>query len=194
MHKYLIFISCLLLFTASKCEKNKNCTEVGTLKDFTGLDGCKFMIVLDNGEKLQPVKYEDADVELKDGQRIKFGYKEVTDQMSICMAGKMVEITCFEYTNESPVTGTDPVRLPCLKTLDPYEAEWGKMAMQKTNAYQVVRYTYRTDGWAYLFNGPQKNMIVDCQGTVICECGAKETKCDDQVKNYSNELVIWEKD
>ena len=69
-----------------------------------------------------------------------------------------------------------------------------KNAMRETNAYQVVRYVYRTDGFAYYFTGPTKSKMIDCQGTVICECGTRETKCDEQAKNLTGELVIWEKD
>ena len=203
MYKYLILIFCFFVLNATKCSKNKGdatCSEMGTIKDYTGLDGCKFLIELDNGENLQPVKYSDADFgdKLKDGQRIKFSFEEVTDQMSICMAGKMVEVTCIEFLEMTPpparTGGVKPIKIPCIETLDPYKKEWMVMAMERTNAYQVIRYRYRTDGWAYYFLGPLKNIMFDCQGTLICECFAKESKCDDQAKNYSEELVIWEKD
>ena len=205
MYKYLILMSCFLVFGASKCTNKKGeskCEEMGTIKDYTGLDGCKFLIELENGEKLQPVKYTDSDLDhpLKDGQRIKFSYKEVTDQMSICMTGKMIEVTCITFLEEEKSNvpegtgGVKPLKIPCVETLDPYQKDWMIMAMEKTNAYQVIRYRYRTDGWAYYFLGPRKNMMFDCQGTLICECTARDLKCDDQAKNYGDELIIWEKD
>lgn len=204
MYKYLILISCFFLVTASKCSDKKGnsyCTEMGTLKDFTGLDGCNFLIVLDNGDKLQPI-IQDADIELKDGQRIKFGYTEIVDQMSICMAGKMVEILCIEFIGSPPpptgkpgkTGGIKPIKIPCVKTMDPYSMDWMQETMDKTNAYQVVRYSYRTDGWAYYFLGPTLSKMYDCQGTLICECGSRESKCDDKAKNLTDELVIWERD
>ena len=66
--------------------------------------------------------------------------------------------------------------------------------MEQTKAYQVIRYVYRTDGSAYYFLGPTKSMLLDCQGVLICESTSRETKCDDKTKNYSGELIIWEKD
>jgi len=205
MLKYLLLLSSVLLLGASKCGDKKGqsaCTELGTIKDFTGLDGCKMMIVLDNGEKLQPVNYDKSklDQELKDGQRIKFAYKEVDDMVSNCMAGKMVEVTCIEFlemakpSRPAGTGGIKPIKIPCVETLDPYYKEWMVMAMETTRAYQVIRYRYRTDGWAYYFIGPTENRMFDCQGTLICECSAKDSKCDNQAKNYSKELVIWEKD
>ena len=67
---------------------------LGIVKDMTGLDGCKMMIILPNGDKLQPVEII-PDFELKAGQKIRFTYKSA-DVMSICMAGKTVVITSIE--------------------------------------------------------------------------------------------------
>ena len=208
MYKLLILISSFFLVVSKKCDTNKNgnntCTEVGTLKDFTGLDGCGFLIVMDDGEKLQPVKYADKNIHPKDGQRIKFAYKEIADLAGICMAGKMVEITCIEFLENTPpktggikppkTGGIKPIKIKCIETLDPYSTDWMQMTMSKTNAYQVVRYTYRKDGFAYYFLGSRKNMMFDCQGTLICESSSRSSKCDNKTKNYSGELVIWEKD
>lgn len=61
----------------------------------TGLDGCGFLIELDNGTKLNPVEYAVKSFNFEDGQRIRFSYKEV-DMMNVCMAGQTVKITCLE--------------------------------------------------------------------------------------------------
>lgn len=86
----------------SSCNSKKivtngnHCNHSGVVKDFTGLDGCRLLIVTDAGKKLLPAALPEMDFELKDGQKIKFDYKE-TDGMSICMAEDMiVEITCIE--------------------------------------------------------------------------------------------------
>lgn len=204
MYKLLILLSCFFLLTGQTCKQknggqNAGCQVMGTIKDFKGLDGCGFMIVLEDGQKLQPVKYSSQNLEIKDGQKIKFSYEEVTNQVGICMAGKMVEVTCIEFLENTstipPRTGgIKPEKIKCLETLNPYDADWMTITMEKTKAYQVIRYVYRTDGFAYYFLGPTKNMLLDCQGTLICESTSRETKCDDKTKNYSGELVIWEKD
>ena len=119
--------------------------------------------------------------------------------MGICMAGKMVEVTCIEFLDNDfsipeGTGGIKPERIKCTETMSPYDAEWMVISMEKTKAYQVIRYVYRTDGFAYYFLGPTKSMLFDCQGTLLCESTARETKCDDKTKQYSDELVIWEKD
>ncbi len=77
--------------------ESSECKTIATVKDFTGLDGCTFLIVLENGDKLLPVKLNDENFELHDGQKIRFDYIELPDAMSICMAEDMaVEITCIK--------------------------------------------------------------------------------------------------
>ncbi|MFT5168468.1 MAG: hypothetical protein ACI8P3_003711, partial [Saprospiraceae bacterium] len=79
-----LLISCLLLILVS-CKTNKeasnvsteNCKTLATVKDFTGLDGCSLMIVLDNGDRLLPAKMNDENFVLRDGQQIKLDYKEI---------------------------------------------------------------------------------------------------------------------
>jgi hypothetical protein len=88
------------------------CNTFATIKDARGLDGCGFILVLDNGEKLEPVLAYKLDcgwgmqdagaflggVALADGKRVKIGYKE-SSRPSICMVGKTVEITCISEVN-----------------------------------------------------------------------------------------------
>ncbi len=89
-------ISCKTKKDVSNGE-NAECKTIATVKDFTGLDGCKFLIILENGDKLLPAKLNDESFEFHDGQKISFDYKELQDVMSICMAEDMaVEITCIK--------------------------------------------------------------------------------------------------
>ena len=64
----------------------------GTVKDYTGMDGCGYVIELDNGSKLEPVKVDNT-FTFADKQRVALSYKELKDLASICMVGKMAEIT-----------------------------------------------------------------------------------------------------
>jgi hypothetical protein len=61
-----------------------------TVKDYRDLDGCQFLLVLENGEKLQP---QQMDEKYKvDSIMLYIKYKKI-DGMSICMAGTLVELT-----------------------------------------------------------------------------------------------------
>ena len=92
------------------------CEFTGTVRDMTGLDGCGWVIIKDDGEKLEPLMpalmcgtppipdevKEDPlyNWEFEDGQRIHFSYAE-TESASICMVGKVVSITCIGILEES---------------------------------------------------------------------------------------------
>jgi hypothetical protein len=61
-----------------------------TVKDYRDLDGCQYLLVLENGEKLQP---QQLDEKFKtDSTKLYVKYKKI-EGMSICMAGMMVELT-----------------------------------------------------------------------------------------------------
>lgn len=76
------------------CSKNTFET-YGTIQDFTGLDGCTLMIVLDSGERLEPVSLP-AGTTLQANRRVKVKYKEV-QRASACMAGTTAEIISLQY-------------------------------------------------------------------------------------------------
>jgi len=110
-----IAIAVVLLTSLFNCNGGKvgdvdkdihsGCTERATITDFTGLDGCGLMLVLDDGTRLNPErrvyiqapKREDDPLyyfEMKAGEKVKISYKE-TGGADACMAGKRVFITCI---------------------------------------------------------------------------------------------------
>jgi hypothetical protein len=93
MKRVKIFCVALTLAVFTSCNKKCNCDTEGTLKNYAGLDGCGWVIELDGkSEKLEPTNIDKFGIELSDGKKIKFSYKE-TGGMSICMVGKVAEIT-----------------------------------------------------------------------------------------------------
>jgi len=68
---------------------------VGTIEDATGLDGCKWLIKLDNGTRLEPIGLESA--YQKAGLKVRVEYTQPeTDIASTCMAGQIVKLTKIE--------------------------------------------------------------------------------------------------
>lgn len=63
------------------------------------LDGCNWVIELDNGEKLEPQNIKDflskSDFGSSKEFKVKIRYYE-TKSASICMVGKTIAITCLE--------------------------------------------------------------------------------------------------
>ena len=117
---HMLAFAILLLSLNSCTEKDLTaaaCATPATIKDMRGLDGCGYVFVLDNGQKLEPVSiaspnntspqaneltYQLQNFSFKDGQRVKIAYKEI-NAVSICMVGQTVEITCI---SEVETTGT----------------------------------------------------------------------------------------
>jgi hypothetical protein len=64
---------------------------------FTELDGCKYLIHLDNGKRLQPDKLDTAFE--KDSMKVWIKYK-VHDRMNICMRGITVDVIDIKLRKE----------------------------------------------------------------------------------------------
>ena len=95
---------CLEVLTADGCTSTYcsdiyvqgplDCNLTGTVKDYTGLDGCGLLIELDNGVVLEPAEMVPNFV-IYDGQRVRLSYTELKDRASICMAGVIARIDCI---------------------------------------------------------------------------------------------------
>lgn len=112
LYGLLLLLSLILLSAVTSCQRSEvlpeqSCGTLATIRDLRGLDGCGFVLELENGERLEPV-YDYGfcgtpplpapvinDVQFTDGMRVSITYKEVTDKGGICMAGKLVEVTCI---------------------------------------------------------------------------------------------------
>lgn len=111
----ILFLSASLFFWSCDDEKitSVSCDDgvFVTVKDLTGLDGCGFVFELSDGTRLEPHRLfycgtpplpkevtENPlyNFEFVNGKQVRIGFEEVPDAMSICMAGKIVKITCIE--------------------------------------------------------------------------------------------------
>lgn len=93
--KRLLVIIVSLMLTCFSCKKENQQEIFGTVKDFTGFDGCRMLIVLDSGEKLEPVSLP-ANTTLMANRRVAIKYKNA-NRASICMAGPTVDIISLRY-------------------------------------------------------------------------------------------------
>jgi hypothetical protein len=57
------------------------------------IDGCTWLIELQDKKILQPSNITKFNIKLKDGKRIRFKYKSLKNVAGFCMMGDMVEIT-----------------------------------------------------------------------------------------------------
>jgi hypothetical protein len=122
--KSLLFFFLLAIFSfqcSYHCDVTKrsddHCSTLATYRDLTGLDGCGFVLELEDGTRLEPVPVfmcgtpplpenppPTIDFEPVDGTRVYIDYEEVDGFGSICMVGKTVRLTCIskvESTEDS---------------------------------------------------------------------------------------------
>lgn len=93
-------ISLLLLFASCKNKaQNTSSQQIDNVYSrelesatviFYELDGCKWMLQLANGQKLQPIELEDEF--LINNLKVKIAYDKIPDAPNICMAGQVVKL------------------------------------------------------------------------------------------------------
>jgi hypothetical protein len=148
---------------------SKSCSTYGTVKDYTNVEDCGYLIETESGEFLFPqgIKASDPSYRLSPNQNIRFNYSIITNTTSLCVEkGKTAEITCLNLLNERP---TD-----CLDT-DVPNSEW---MVQLTNILRpTVIYKYLEEKEIlYLFDCPLERALYDCKGQLKCQHFKTEVK------------------
>ncbi|MDX2362634.1 MAG: hypothetical protein QNK23_17630 [Crocinitomicaceae bacterium] len=95
MKYFTLIIISITVLLATSCDKG-DCTNSvkAELKDLTGLDGCGFVLELDNGDKLEPRNLNDFNIDIVDGKKVWVNYTVISSP-SFCMVGEVVEIDCI---------------------------------------------------------------------------------------------------
>ena len=75
--------------------------ETGVVVDYAGAGNCKFVIQLDNGNRIQPTHYPNG-FNFAQGQRVLVEYVELPDVISTCDRGAASEITHIEELSCTP--------------------------------------------------------------------------------------------
>lgn len=90
-----IIVLSLLSMTLFSCMKQACSDGVkATMKDLAGLDGCGYVLELEDGTRLEPLNLNEFDFTPKDGVKLRVTYKEEPSG-SICMVGPSVRIECI---------------------------------------------------------------------------------------------------
>jgi hypothetical protein len=110
MKKILFFSLTLVALATASCEKI-TCDEgpenpcdggvTATILDYTGLDGCGWVIRMNDNSVKEPINLMDFDLDLIDGQEVYVSYHLAPEMASFCMVGELIEIDCIKIkTNE----------------------------------------------------------------------------------------------
>jgi len=65
-------------------------------RDFSGVDGCMWVIELEDGSRLEPINLSDFDILPLEGKKIAISYINRLDMSSICLVGTIVELETLE--------------------------------------------------------------------------------------------------
>ena len=95
--KILVLTFVLLIIGIHSCNKQSECKNPNSAKlvNMTGLDGCSWMIELNNGTKLEPTNLNDFSINLEENKKIWVVYHTAAQMASICMTGEIVTIDCI---------------------------------------------------------------------------------------------------
>ena len=95
--KILLLSLVVLTLAIYSCKKESECENSHSAKlvNMTGLDGCSWMIELNNGTKLEPTNLNDFNINLQENQKIWVVYHTAAQMASICMHGEIVTIDCI---------------------------------------------------------------------------------------------------
>jgi hypothetical protein len=114
-----LLVGFLIAVGLLKCSDDLNlgyapaqCTEVATVVDYTGMDGCGLLLKLSDDKLLSPLRlaYVQAPTreedpiyhyQLKAGEKVVIAYRKVEQQATACMMGEtVVFITCIRPADE----------------------------------------------------------------------------------------------
>ncbi|MGK0391159.1 MAG: hypothetical protein ACI94Y_003921 [Maribacter sp.] len=84
--------------TAAK-SPSKECSILVTVMNYTGLDGCRYLLKLKDGSFINPNSGVTMD-ELADCQQAMINYTVKNDAASYCMKGQIADITCFSVVKK----------------------------------------------------------------------------------------------
>lgn len=102
--KQSIFLLIIFAAVFTSCmQENETVTlqETGVVVDYAGAGNCKYVIELDNGNRIQPMLYPEG-FEFAQGQRVLVEYVELPDVISTCDRGAASEVKYIEELNCAP--------------------------------------------------------------------------------------------
>ena len=200
--KNILFVCSILLLlaacnspapsSATTDNPSKSCFTTALVKDMNGLDGCTFLLELDNGDRLLPLEIKGKNFDFKNNQLVEIGYKIVPDAMSVCMAEtQAVNVTCIKLVAlTGGIKPSKPVKVECAELNAPYDKSWMKDNVIRIKPRQIDRYKY-LDGWAYHLVNNETEYIIDCQNTTLCSGKRGNSKCKEYLSRMTEKFTIW---
>ncbi|MBK7437734.1 MAG: hypothetical protein IPL56_08145 [Saprospiraceae bacterium] len=199
MKQFLSLVFGILILTTCGSPKSiqdsKNtgeCAEEATVRDYTGLDACRFLLELKDGTRLIPVELSDKEFLFSEGQLVKISYKKMKDVVTACLtAAEPVEISCITQIKPGEKQGQVFFKPVCSDTDAPLSVGWLNKAIIRNKANSVSR-GYQENKPYFVLYGNVYGLLFDCFGELVCEYPLKEeSACTARISRLSNFKSVW---
>lgn len=193
-----IFLSCImglicLAANESGCAGQQetdlfvnSCERVVSIKEFTGLDGCGFLLEDKNVKLLLTANFNLKITGLPVGTILYASWEAQDAMASICMKeDSIVTLKCLQ--NQGVVLEKGQA---CPQMIDPYKSEWAAEIMQSFDPQKVTEIA-NGDTKLYRFDNASGALIFDCSGTFICFRIPPETDACELNLGETEEKVIY---
>ncbi len=195
---YLLFLCVMYGCTGKKVMQtivgdDKDCGTLATVRDYTGLDACRFLLELEDGTRLIPVELVNQDFLFSEGQTIKINYKPMKDVVTACLTSAMpVEVSCIQELKPGTKPGQEFLKRDCKEIEVPLTVSWMNKLIIR-NKVSEVKKAYQGDQPFYAFYGNVYLTVYSCTGTEICESLISDTKstCLAKLQHMEALKSIW---
>lgn len=190
---FFVFIYCSGPKIANSTQANSNCTTEAKVLDYTGLDGCRFLLELKDGTRLLPISLSDPEFLFAEGQQIKIDYNLQKDIVTACLTAALpVNITCIQEIKAGEKPGQLFLKRDCIDTDAPLAHAWVKKMVMRNKVTEIKR-AYKESQAVYIMYGNVNVHIFNCYGDIICEYPKNDTKssCEAKSKQYRNTESVW---
>lgn len=154
-------------------QKVEGCNVLGTVKDFTNMDDCQFLIEMEGGELLYPVGNINPDIPFYEGAKISFGYSvlgkgnDVIKGISCNEHNYVVDIMCMEEFKDDSGTAVKSYD-DCQPIKNPFQITWLQNVISTYNPSKIYEYNYEV-GYLYEFQFEGGSVVYDCLGNELCK-------------------------
>ncbi len=182
----MVLFSACSIFKSSGGEEvvESDCTERATVKSFSNVPGCQFLIELEDGTKLQSMEGLRGYGPISDGAVVMIDYEVQEGTRSLCRETDLVvSITCMDVM-------TFPEE-ECADKTTVFNRNWFRNAKTFSNA-TALRY-HSTDSINYFSFEGDRPMLFDCYGKMECTRLNYDpgSRCDVLLNTMKTARIIW---
>ncbi|MEP7320732.1 MAG: hypothetical protein ABI761_02395 [Saprospiraceae bacterium] len=192
---FIVFILIQLSCGSQKPLQNNSagtCDTEANVLDYTGLDGCRFLLELKDGTRLIPVELDDNTFLFSENQVIKIKYNLMKDVVTACLTSAVpVNITCIQEVKPGTKSGQEFLKRDCIDTETPLSLSWLNKSIIQNKVSEVKKGYINTTPY-YILEGNAYRRVYTCKGDLVCEYETKtKSSCQAKFESLKDFKSIW---